>query len=69
MTPPASPEAARAYLRSLKAMQEAPKLSPKEHWRRNLERFKPHQIGYVYAIEALKKLDPQSERTPGEDDE
>lgn len=68
-TPPATPEAARGYIRRLKAMQESPKMSPKDHWRRNLQRFKPHEIGHYYAVEALKKLDPQSERVPGEDDE
>lgn len=39
------------------------------HWQKVMQTFPPNSLSWAYAAEALKELDPYSQRTPGEDDE
>ena len=44
-------------LQDIKSIMSEPKLSPREHWHRNLSTKPPESIGYEYAVEALKILE------------
>ena len=64
---------AEKFIAEIRALLKQPTWTPKQHWQRNMKRFKPRQIGYEFAKEALemkKVLDqPSLDREPGQDEE
>lgn len=63
-----SPQAKRC-IADIRLLHKKPRLTPTQHWERNLGRFPAGHIGHDWAKEVLEKRGIVREREPGEDDE
>lgn len=67
-------EQAAKFIESIRKILNNPRWTPREHWKRNLQRFPAGHIGNEYAQIALKMREQPEQpalpdRVPGEDDE
>jgi hypothetical protein len=65
--PPCAPEVAKRFMNQIRKFVAMPRIAPRDHWKRVLEKFPKDSIGHRYASEVLRVK--AVEREAGQDDE